>query len=335
MPGVQGQALLVAGSAVGAGLLALPAVTWAAGFWPSVVALVGTWLYMSATGVLLVEAAALDTSKANLLGIVGLTLGDGGQRVALVLYLAIYVATLTAYLAEGGRQAVGLLATGIECVATFADGCTDPRRVALSSEAVFLGQLSFALVFGVVISHGPRLVERINTICMGAAVLAFTMLVYFALRAAPATVVGQQQSEVVLAGDGLGSRVNWGAVPAALPVMVVAFSYHNTVPSVFATLSHRARDAALALSSGSGIALVMYIVWQAVVLGGPPPRGDEGDADAAPSKEQIFAALQSSAGVALPLFSLLALITSLLGVGLGCVDFIQVRWQVLIFCATA
>merc|ERR1711907_852106 len=44
---------------------------------------------------------------------------------------------------------------------------------------------------------------------------------------------------------------------------------------------------------------------------------------APPSVSEIFNQLGDSAGLALPIFSLLAVITSLLGVGLGCVDFAE------------
>jgi hypothetical protein len=43
----------------------------------------------------------------------------------------------------------------------------------------------------------------------------------------------------------------------------------------------------------------------------------------APSASEIFDQLRDSAGLALPIFSLLAVVTSLLGVGLGCVDFAE------------
>ena len=50
-----GAVALVAGTTVGAGMLALPAVTADSGFVPSTVALFGCWLYMATTGLLIVE----------------------------------------------------------------------------------------------------------------------------------------------------------------------------------------------------------------------------------------------------------------------------------------
>jgi tyrosine-specific transport protein len=294
---VLGQALLVTGSAVGAGLLALPAVTWKAGFWASVVGLSGTWAYMSATGALLVEAAALEPSggKVNLLGMARYTLGDWGGRVCFVLYLSIYAATLTAYLAEGGRQAVELLGIALHCAANSWDACVDSSPPP-QPWAVTIGQMGFAVGFSAVIFRGPGPVERLNTICMGAAMLAFAALVYAAAAAASAAAATSSSTQPLPADPGpepepVGPVSDWGALRGALPVMIVAFSYHNTVPSVFSSLGGQPRQAAAALILGSSFALVMYVVWQAVVLGGggPPVQGGS-----APSKEQIFASLRSA-----------------------------------------
>ena len=52
---VLGSAALVAGTTVGAGILALPAKTLAAGLAPTATLLVGGWIFMAATGLLIAE----------------------------------------------------------------------------------------------------------------------------------------------------------------------------------------------------------------------------------------------------------------------------------------
>lgn len=124
-------------------------------------------------------------------------------------------------------------------------------------------------------------------------------------------------------------HADWRAVPRALPVMIVAFSYHNMVPSVFSSLDRKARPARSALLLGSGVSLLMYVIWQFATLGGNRSDSDthnalDGGAALEPlSEERIFTDLRASAGLALPAFSFLALVTSVLGVGLGCVDFVE------------
>jgi amino acid permease len=39
----------------------------------------------------------------------------------------------------------------------------------------------------------------------------------------------------------MGFRANWNAAPAALPVMVVAFTFHNIVPSLLSYLGSSER----------------------------------------------------------------------------------------------
>ena len=52
---VQGAIALVAGTTVGAGILALPAVTHESGVLPSGCVIIGAWAFMCATGLLLAE----------------------------------------------------------------------------------------------------------------------------------------------------------------------------------------------------------------------------------------------------------------------------------------
>ena len=68
---VLGSAALVAGTTVGAGILALPAKTLAAGLAPTATLLVGGWAFMAATGLLIAEvdlntACVLDRDAVSI-----------------------------------------------------------------------------------------------------------------------------------------------------------------------------------------------------------------------------------------------------------------------------
>uniref|UniRef100_A0A7S2MD73 Amino acid transporter transmembrane domain-containing protein n=1 Tax=Helicotheca tamesis TaxID=374047 RepID=A0A7S2MD73_9STRA len=323
--GIRGQALLVAGSAVGAGLIALPSVTWRAGFIPSSCALIAVWAYMSSVGILLLEASSwMDYSRpANLSGVVSFNLGPSGRPICIMLYISIYAATITAYIAEGGQQATELLGMFLHCVEnrfslegnSCVDSAPEPHQT-----TVVIGKLLFTALFCGIIFKGPSIVERINAVCMCGAILVFFVLVNAATYDVD-TAVEEIEGELSTAtGNATDTQIvtaekNWGEIPGTLPVMVVAFSYHNMVPSVFASLGRHTQPSALALLFGSGIALFMYLIWQGATIGG---------SNAMPSSsEEIFDNLRKSAGVAFPVFSFLAIVTSVLGVGLGCVDFME------------
>ena len=100
-------AALVAGTAVGAGVLALPAETAASGFLASSVAILGGWAFSVATGMLLAEASlwALRTTGSggiSLATVAGRTLGPVGAAACGAVYLFLSYALLVAYISRGG-----------------------------------------------------------------------------------------------------------------------------------------------------------------------------------------------------------------------------------------
>jgi len=77
---------LVAGTTVGAGILALPAKTLAAGFLPSTGALFVCWLYMAASGLLIAEVnvntmRSLDRNAVSIKSMADETLGVAGSSL--------------------------------------------------------------------------------------------------------------------------------------------------------------------------------------------------------------------------------------------------------------
>lgn len=326
--GVSGQAALVTGSAVGAGLLALPAVTWRAGIFPTIIALIAVWAYMLATGILLIEVAASlsseignnDGGSVAVAGILPMTesvLGQRGRWVCAILYVSIYIATVTAYVSEGGKQLVSFLGTLAYCAEMGGvGGCAAEAAAArqgkpYSAAIVGIFRIFFAVAFGGAITRGPQAVEALNGICMIGAIVAFAVLVHSAARDNATDDEWKQDDENFPAYEG---PIGWSQLPRALPVMVVAFSYHNMVPSVLGSLAGKTRPSSTALLIGTGGALSMYVIWEMTVLSAN---------DGTPEDENtIFIRMLNSAGLALPTFCLLALATSVLGVGLGCVEFV-------------
>lgn len=79
--------LLIAGTTVGAGILAIPSVTQESGFLASSVACIGCWLYMVGSGLLVAEVnvntmCELGSGGVSLVSMALRTLGVWGVRVA-------------------------------------------------------------------------------------------------------------------------------------------------------------------------------------------------------------------------------------------------------------
>lgn len=284
-----GAIALIAGGTIGAGIIALPVKTVAAGFVPSTVALTCCWAYMTLTACLIIELTTVFGAGTNVVTMAENTLGKAGKALTLVLYTFIYCATLTAYIAEGAKlMAPAFAALGLAAV---------PSWLACGA---------FTSVFGGFVYAGTEPAEKLNSVCLVVAIAAYATLVGFGMG-----------------GVDFGNllRANWGATVAPLPIMVVAFTFHNMIPSLMSYLGCR-KLLLKAIVWGSIIPLVFYTLWQGVIM------GTIGSAAASlTSADQIVAALRASAGasaeVAIRVFSFFAIVTSFLGIALGYVDFMQ------------
>ena len=94
-----GGILLVSGTAIGAGMLALPVITSFAGFLPSAIALGICWLFMYITAVLLLEVNLSCPGEPNMISMAGRTLGTAGKLVCWVVYLLLLYSLTAAYIA--------------------------------------------------------------------------------------------------------------------------------------------------------------------------------------------------------------------------------------------
>eukprot|EP00268_Persea_americana_P035922 TRINITY_DN3540_c0_g1_i17.p1 TRINITY_DN3540_c0_g1~~TRINITY_DN3540_c0_g1_i17.p1 ORF type:complete len:291 (+),score=43.50 TRINITY_DN3540_c0_g1_i17:59-874(+) len=96
---------LVAGTTVGAGILAIPAVTQEAGFLASAITCILCWMYMVVTGLLVAEVnvntmCELGSGGVSLVSMAMRTLGKLGVQVACWSYIFIHYALLVAYVAR-------------------------------------------------------------------------------------------------------------------------------------------------------------------------------------------------------------------------------------------
>ena len=105
---VLASAVLVAGTTIGAGALALPSETAASGFAASSVAILGGWGYCIASGLLLAEACAATLRAGpkdggvSVLSVTRDAFGDAGALAAGGLYTFLSYSLLVAYIAKGG-----------------------------------------------------------------------------------------------------------------------------------------------------------------------------------------------------------------------------------------
>lgn len=296
---ILGSTALVAGTTVGAGILALPAVTLPSGVIPSTVLLIAVWLYALVSGLLIAEVSlsamrSLGRESLGLLPMIESTLGLAGARIAGGAYLFLHYALLVAYIAQGG-----------EILVSASEQLFDVQNV-----PAWVGTTSFTLVFGGIMYFGrERLVEKLNSAFVAIVIASFLGLLLFGF--------GQVK------GAGLLFQ-NWSALPNAVPVMLVALFYHNVIPVVALQLEGDARLIRSSIFVGSAIPLIMFLAWNAVVLGSVSPALVQGISNG----RTVFDPLQilrdngtgEWLGVLVSVFSEFAIVTSFIGFVYGLLD---------------
>lgn len=288
---VLGGTLLVAGTSIGAGMLALPVLTAAGGFIPALGIYALCWIFMTCAGLLLLELCLEMPPGANLVSIAELYLGRPGKIIAWILYLFLFYCLSVAYISGGGGLLLGWL------------GMPLPS---------WFGNVLFTLLLAPFVYQGAKRVDGLNHLLMAGLVLSFLIFVGLCLP------------EVEL---DLLQRSSWSASLISLPVVFTAFSYQGVIPSLTAYLKRDAKSVRISIISGTTIAFLIYVLWEFLILGVLPFDGDFGLQKAkesgltavAPLKDHLTSSFIPLLG---QLFAFFAITTSFLGVTLGLLDFL-------------
>jgi tyrosine-specific transport protein len=292
---VLGGILLIAGSCIGAGMLALPVITGVAGFVPSFTMLILAWLFMTSTSFLLLEANLALGHDLSLISIAEKTLGKTGKVLCWFLFILLFYSLSIAYIAASGSILQTIL--------------NDLFDVLLPA---WLGSTLFTLIFGIVCYTGTRHVDYLNRLLMAGLIMTYCILV----------ILGSQHIKLSYLAE-----KHWKYSIAALPVLIISFGFHNMIPSLAMYFKGDAKRLRFTLLIGSLIPLLVYVLWEAVMLGIIPIQGREGLLNALDHGEVATGALRGVVGISwintvAQAFALFAIITSFLAQSLSLVDFL-------------
>ena len=292
---VLGGMLLIAGSCVGAGMLGMPILTGLAGFFPALFMFFCAWIFMTATALLLVEVNSGYSHQVNLLTMVGQSLGKFGRAICWVTYLFLFYALLVAYISGSGSLFSSI----------FQNTFSLPLPIWAAS-------LFFVILFGWIIYLGTRRVDLCNRLLMFAKIGFFVLLV----------VIGVQYMHPYLL-----QRTDPSYAVFSLPLLVISFGFHNMIPSLFAYMEGDLKRVRKTIIGGSLMALVIYLIWEILVLGIVPKDGPGGLLESLRNDREASQALAAivhspwiktfSQGLAF-----FAILTSFLAQGLSLVHFL-------------
>lgn len=284
--------LLIAGTCIGAGMLALPVATGLAGFLPSMAVNTVCWLFMLCTGLLFLEAALHMKENSNVLTMAQRYLGPIGKWVGGFSFLFLYYCLEVSYISGG-----------TPVLASFVQKMTGSALGSQASYLLFIG------LFGAIVYLGTRVLDRINWILMVGLILSYCWL------------IGIGSSEIQAE---LLARADWTLGLAAAPVFFSAYGFHNIIPSITTYLDRDAKKLRLAIIIGTSVPFIVYSFWQWMIIG---TLTEAELFNAVKEGVPITQTLQHTVGHSLigsvgAFFGFFALITSFLGVSLSMIDFL-------------
>jgi tyrosine-specific transport protein len=228
---VIGGSLLIAGTTIGVGMLALPVASGPGGFVPSLMIYLACWAFMLCTGLLLVEVCLWMPKDTSFISMADKMLGPSGRAIFWVVYLFLFITVMIAHAAGGGSVLLDIT------------GWNMPNWAAV---------LVYSSAIAPIVYLGARTVDRINM-----ALISGVVLCYFAFLVVSFTCIDSQ----------LLSYANWGKAWLALPILFTAFTYQVIIPTLMTYMERNVKKIRTALFLGTTLPLVIYLVWQFAILG--------------------------------------------------------------------
>lgn len=304
-----GGIMIIAGTAIGAGMLANPTATSGVWFLGFVVILLYVWLCMYLSGLMLLEATLHFPQGASFHTVVRGLLGPAwsvitGLAVAFVLYSLTY-----AYIYVGG----GLTQNSL---VTMGSWLTE-QPLLISRE---LSSVVFLLVLATSVWISTKVVDRFATLLIGGMLISFFLSTGSLLQSVTPAVLFDSQAT--------GEQNYWRYAWAALPVCLASFGFHGNVPSLVSYYNKQAKPVARSILWGSLLALGIYLLWQLAVQGNLP-RAEfapviKADGDVAALLVALAQYVTTDAVARfLNAFAFMAIASSFLGVTLGLFDYLR------------
>jgi len=289
-----GSMLIIAGTTIGAGMLALPIASAGLGFTTATLLLFAMWLLMTYTALLMLELHQHANQKATLNTLAKSILGKKGQIVANFSMLFLLYALCAAYIAGGGTQLQGKI------------------NLALGTDlSPQVGSVILAIIVATVITLGTSTVDKLNRVLFATKIVVLASVFYMLTP----HVNGKHLLDL---------PIEQGLILSAIPIVFTSFGFHSSIPSIVRYVGVDIKSLRKVMIIGASLPLVIYLFWQLISQGLMPQQTlmqSEGLPGFMASVAEI--AKSDTVATAVTIFADLALATSFLGVSLGLFDFLN------------
>lgn len=294
-----GSTMIVIGTTIGAGMLALPMSSAMSGLVPSLCLIIGVWMLMTYTGLLVLEVnLSLPPYQNSFSSMARATLGRPGEIITWLTCLVLLYALTAAYIAGNGSLLSELIQTYFK------------HEVSSKTNAI-----AFTLFFGFFVFWSTRAVDILNRFLLSIKGIFLIVMLLLLLPHVNFVDFAHHDPHLML---------------AAAPIFLTAFGYHTVIPSLTNYIGKELKTMKWIIICGTTVPLIIYILWLVCTLGIIPLAGTESFSTLAQNKNQVgqfvnfLTDLVHNHWVTLAIngFANIAMTTSFLGVSLGLFDFL-------------
>lgn len=298
MQKIIGSILIVAGTTIGAGMLAMPIISANVGFLFMSFILFCIWFAMFYTSVLLVNVYRYNSPEDGLNTLTTKYLGKPGAYITGVSMLTLMYALTSAYIAGGGD----ILRTNMEQV----------LHIELSPQ---LSAILFTFLFGGIIAFGTRAVDYSTKVVFSVKLLCLCLVLGLLLPHIEMAYLSYLPTSPL-------------PVLATIPIIFTSFGFSVVIPSLVKYLDGNLRQLKWVFFAGSILPLILYLIWELTILGNIESSVFSTILKENAGLEGLLVAIKAINNspfikVAFTIFAAAAILTSFWGVALALNDYIK------------
>jgi amino acid permease len=292
--------MIIVGTMIGGGILALPIITAKLGFILGSISIIVIWSIMTYTALVITDISCSMPYGSSFKTIAERYLGKAGGVIASISFLVLMYFISTAYISAAASS----LHTSFHDISNN------------------IASIIFVCIFGSIVVLGTRFVDYANRFFI---ILKIIILLLLCITF----------NKYIELPNLLASPVNLvGSLLIAIPILTTSFTSHIIVPALSDYLNKNTRDLKKIIIIGSIIPLVLYLIWIVTILGVLPLHGKISFMDSIfnhidiqhANIGDILSALESkihsnSTSSILSTFTYVAIITSFLSVNLSLFHF--------------
>jgi len=288
----------VAGTVIGAGILALPISMAVSGFLPGLVALLVIGIASVLTSMYIAETILRTDEPLHLPRLANKYLGRGGFLLMFLGILIYIYGALTGYLSAGGSLIF---------------------EVTRGLVPIWTGTIIYFAVSSLIIYYGLKATGLAELV-----MFAFMMLLFF-------SIIGYAFPRV---NPSLLAHANWNSLLSVFGIVLFAYVGHSVIPTVAQGMKHDPQGLKLAAWVGVAVPMLLYIVWSFVIVGVVPSGAGDNTPVAFSDTATLAQGQQHGQPATIPLghivggtiiflgalFAILSTMTSYMGFGLSLID---------------